>query len=275
MRLGRIRRAATATGPTQPLAAATAPPRQELFDAHIHYSEDAWAAYTPDRAVAILRQAGIRRALVSSTPDAGTLRLQELAPDLVVPILRPYRTRDDLGSWTRDGAVAAYVEATYRRGVHRGIGEFHISPGDPAPVVRAIVAMAVREDLWLHAHADERAMAELARSEPRAKVLWAHAGLSASPAAVAAVLDEHPSVFAEVALRGDILAGDRINPAWRQLLLRHADRFMVGTDTWVPSRWEDVVVGHERTRAWLTQLPADAADKIANGNAERLFSAPR
>jgi hypothetical protein len=248
----------------------------ELFDAHIHYSQDAWSLYSPEHAIEILRDAGIRRALVSSTPDTGTQRLYALAPDLVVPILRPYRTRDDIGPWTRDPTVVAYVESTYRRGVHRGIGEFHIVPGDAAtPVMRAIVAMAVREDLWLHAHADEHAIVELARSDARAKVLWAHSGLSSTPEAVRAVLDANPNVVAELALRGDVMWGQVIDPAWRELLVRYPDRFMVGTDTWTPSRWDDVVAGHERTRAWLRQLPPDVAERIASGNAERFFGEPR
>ena len=250
--------------------------RVELFDAHIHYSQDAWSLYSPEQAIEILRDAGIRRALVSSTPDSGTQRLYAIAPDLIVPILRPYRTRDDIGPWTRDPTVVAYVESTYRRGIHRGIGEFHIVPGDAAtPVMRAIVAMAIREDLWLHAHADEHAIVELARSDRRAKVLWAHSGLSSTPEAVRAVLETNPNVVAELALRGDVMWSQVIDPAWRDVLVRYPDRFMVGTDTWTPSRWEDVVAGHERTRAWLRQLPPDVAAKIASGNAERLFGEPR
>lgn len=267
---------------TSPRPAASSSPgsqtqaRFELFDAHIHYSQDAWALYSPEHAIEILRDAGIRRALVSSTPDTGTQRLYAIAPDLVVPMLRPYRTRDDIGSWTRDGTVLAYVESTYRRGVHRGIGEFHIVSGDAqTPVLRAIVALAVREDLWLHAHADERAVAELAASDRRAKVLWAHSGLGTPVESVRAVLAANPNVVAEVALRGDILSGEVIDPAWRALFLSYPDRFMVGTDTWVPSRWEDVVAGHERTRTWLRQLPSDVAERIATGNAERLFGEPR
>lgn len=69
--------------------------------------------------------------------------------------------------------------------------------------------------------------------------------------------------------------GPVIDPAWRDVLVRFPDRFMVGTDTWTPSRWEDVVAGHQRTRAWLAQLPPDVAARIASGNAERLFSEPR
>src|SRR5207245_9062121 len=80
-----------------------------IFDAHIHYSRPDWEAYTPERALSILAAAGVRRAIVSSTPDDGTLKLYEKAPKGVVPFLRPYRTRDDMGSWPRDPGVQAYV----------------------------------------------------------------------------------------------------------------------------------------------------------------------
>src|SRR3989454_1836991 len=93
-----------------------------IFDAHIHYSRPDWTAYTPERALSILAQAGVRRAIVSSTPDDGTLMLYDRAPAGIVPFLRPYRTRDDMGSWTRDPAVAAHVEERLNPpNVYRGI----------------------------------------------------------------------------------------------------------------------------------------------------------
>jgi hypothetical protein len=44
-----------------------------IFDAHIHYSRPDWQAFTPEQILAILDRAGVQRALVSSTPDDGTL----------------------------------------------------------------------------------------------------------------------------------------------------------------------------------------------------------
>src|SRR5215469_4384272 len=88
-----------------------------LFDGHIHYSRPDWSTYTPDQVLAILDQAGIRRALVSSTPDDGTLKLYERDPKRVIPILRPYRTRDDMSTWWKDPAVVAYLEQRLAKGV--------------------------------------------------------------------------------------------------------------------------------------------------------------
>ena len=65
-------------GSTFPTSAAIAAelPR---FDAHIHYSHDAWEATPPAEAIAILRKAGLRRALVSSSGDEGTQQVLDAA----------------------------------------------------------------------------------------------------------------------------------------------------------------------------------------------------
>src|SRR5262244_3116203 len=97
-----------------------------LADAHIHYSAPDWSVYSPDQVVAILDRAGITRALVSSTPDDGTLKLYARDPKRIVPILRPYRTRDDMAKWFEDPTVIPYLEERLAKKVHRGIGEFHL-----------------------------------------------------------------------------------------------------------------------------------------------------
>lgn len=44
-----------------------------IFDGHIHYSHDVWDAITPSDAIKRLREAGVKRALVSSSSDEGHL----------------------------------------------------------------------------------------------------------------------------------------------------------------------------------------------------------
>src|SRR5438552_18400490 len=114
-----------------------------LFDAHIHFSRPDWDVYTPERALSILAKAGVRRALVSSTPDDGTLKLYEKSPAGIVPALRPYRTRDDMDTWSRDPAVAAYVEKRLERGIYRAIGEVHFGEADvTAPTLPGFAELA-------------------------------------------------------------------------------------------------------------------------------------
>src|SRR5215813_6298760 len=75
-----------------------------IFDAHIHYSRPDWDAYTPERALSILAAAGVRWAIVWSTPDDGKLKLYEKAPKGTGPFLRPSRRRGDAESWHSDRA---------------------------------------------------------------------------------------------------------------------------------------------------------------------------
>src|SRR5258708_27570255 len=60
-----------------------------IFDAHLHYSHDAWDVVPVDEAIAILRKAGLKRALVSTSDDEGNQRLYRAAPDLLIPDLPP------------------------------------------------------------------------------------------------------------------------------------------------------------------------------------------
>jgi hypothetical protein len=257
-----------------PLLLGTGPAAAQLplFDAHIHYSRPDWDVYTPERVLSILAQAGIRRAIVSSTPDDGTLKLYDKAPAGIVPFLRPYRTRDDMSSWTRDPAVAAYVEERLKRGVHRGIGEVHFGLNDvTAPTVRRIAELAGQHNLFLQCHVDEATVEAMLTTYPGVRILWAHAGMSSPPAVVGRLLDRFPLLWVELSMRGDVAPGGTLDPEWKALFLRKPDRFMVGTDTWTTSRWEAVRGATAAVQQWLRQLPPDLAEQIAYKNGERLF----
>src|SRR5262249_54689215 len=65
-----------------------------------------------------------------------------------------------------------------------------------------------------------------------------------------------------------------LDPDWRAVFVKYPDRFMVGTDTWVTSRWEVMRDYHHDVQAWLGQLPRDVAEAIAWKNGERLFPTP-
>jgi len=247
-----------------------------IFDAHIHYSQPDWQVLTPEQALVILERAGVRRALVSSTPDDGTLKLYEQAPRRITPFLRPYRSREDMGTWHSDPAVQTYVEERLKRGIYKGIGEFHLVSADQAeaPVVKRCAELAAERQLFLHAHVDDLTVEKLLQLYPRARILWAHAGMTASAATVGRLLGQFPTLWVELALRSDVAPNGTLDPEWRSVFLRHPDRFMVGTDTWVTSRWETLPEGMQFMRGWLKQLPHDVAERIAYRNAERLFGSP-
>src|SRR6266508_6204679 len=261
------------SGPGQSQSVGSLRGQLPLVDAHIHYSAPDWASHPPERVLAILARAGIQRALVSSTPDDGTLALYEKDPKRIVPILRPYRTREDMGKWWEDPTVIPYLEERLRRRVHRGIGEFHLYADQVrTPVIKRLTELAMRENLVLHAHSDDAAIVGLFKLEPRLRVIWAHAGMSSGPREVGALMDCYSTLWADLAIRnGDVAPGGVLDREWRALLVRHADRFLVGTDTWTTSRWEALPDSVAQVRSYLRQLPPEVAEKIAFRNAERLF----
>ena len=254
---------------------ATVGAQYPLFDAHIHYNRADWDAYTPERALSILARAGVRRALVSSTPDDGTLKLHERSPAGIVPALRPYRTRDDVETWSRDPAVAAYVEKRLERGIYRAIGEVHFGEADvTAPTLRRFAELAADRKILLWCHVDDATVERVLSTYPATSVLWAHAGMSASPRRVGELLARHSRLWVELAMRTDVAPGGVLDPEWRALFVRHPDRFLVGTDTWVTSRWESVREASDAVQAWLRQLPREVAEQIAWQNGDRLFPPP-
>jgi hypothetical protein len=251
-----------------------------LFDAHLHYSAAAWSAYPPERIAALLDSVGVRSAFVSSAPDEGTFRLRAVMGDRIIPMLGPYRNAADAFSWARDPLILPYVESAYRSGIHRGFGEFHLLAGQIGlPTVRGVLALSQRERLFLHPHADARALAELLDYMPDATVLWGHAGVDATPEQIGALLDRWPKLSVELSLRVDVAPSGTLDPRWRDLFVRHGGRFMIGTDTWTVGgastgneRWDiyaDIVRG---IRGWLVQLPADVSEAIAYRNAERFLA---
>lgn len=258
------------------LATAAAPvfaqPAMPIADVHLHYSHDAVASVPAEDVVAVMRKAGLRRALVSSSDDTGTQKLHALAPDIVVPSLRPYRSRGEIGTWFRDPTVIDYLEQRLAGHRYAAIGEFHLYGADAdLPVPAAMVALARRHGLILHAHSDADAVRRLFRQWPEARIVWAHAGFD-SPENVRALLREHPRLWADLAFRSDHASGERIDPGWREAFLEFPDRFMVGTDTFTPERLFYIPQHAAWARGWLATLPPEAAERIAWRNAEALLA---
>jgi hypothetical protein len=243
-----------------------------IFDAHVHYSHDAWENVPPEVALALVRQAGVRHVLVSSSNDAGQQRLVALAPDVFLPSLRPYRQRGDQSGWWRDPSVVAYLQEQLARHRYVAMGEFHIFGADvDQPVPRRMIELARQHDLVLHSHSDADAIERQFVQWPQARILWAHAGFD-SPERVRALLSRHPRLWADLAYRTDFAPEGKLDPAWKALLLEFPDRFLLGTDTFTPERWPYIVEHARWSRGWLAELPRATAEKIAFRNGETLFA---
>lgn len=249
--------------------------RMPIFDAHIHYKEPAWEAYPVPSVIEMMDRNGVAMGLVSSTPDEGTIMLWEYAPNRIVPELRPYHGDAGSSNWTKAPDMEAYLAGRLETYPHEGIGEFHIHRLDTSdePLFRAVISMARKRDIYLHAHSGAEPIRWLYGLDPEVKIIWAHAGLSARADEVFALMADHPELLADTSLREfDILGRDGgLDPAWEKIVLTFQDRLMVGSDTWVNSQWDnyDSIIG--MNRRWLSHLPLEVARKIAYQNAERVF----
>ncbi len=242
-----------------------------IFDAHVHYSEEAWQRLPPKDAIALLRKAGVKRALVSSTNDDGNQKLYAEAPDLILPSLRTYRTRGDISTWMRDEGVARYLQERLAKYRYAAIGEFHVFGADAdATVARLAVQLAKKHKLFLHAHSDIDAVERIFKQDPDARVLWAHSGFE-RPEKVREMLRKHKNLWCDLAFRNDHAAGGRLDADWRAAFVEFPDRFMVGTDTYTAERWHYVVEHANWSRGWLAELPRDLAERIAYRNGEAIF----
>ncbi len=250
---------------------ARAQPALPIFDAHIHYSHDAWEVVPTAEVIALMRKAGLKGALVSSSNDEGTQRLFKAAPELIVPSLRPYRLRGEISTWVRDNDVLATVEDRLKKYRYAAFGEFHLYGADAdAPNVRKMMQLAIQNNLILHAHSDIDAVQRLFQQFPNAKILWAHSGFD-RPAAIRDMLRKHKQLWADLAYRSDMGNNGKVDADWAEVFKEFPDRFMVGTDTFSPERLHYIPEHANFSRGWLSALPRELAERIAHRNAEALI----
>ncbi len=248
----------------------------EIFDAHLHYNWEPKPFYQPDEVLALFKKHRVTGILATSRPNTGTHVLMDAKAQglQVVPFIRPYRVRADIGSWFNDPVIFDLVQDEFKRGYYRGIGEFHLSgKAADTEMVKKTVDFAVANNLYLHAHADDEAVEILMRHNPRARIIWAHTGFGLPGERVAAMLAKYPKLWGELSYRGGIVdSSGKLTPEWRALFERYPDRFLLGSDTWVPERWASYGEIMASYRGWLAQLPPAAAKQIAHGNARELFA---
>lgn len=268
-----------------------------MFDAHLHYNEEAWNGQTGPHPIsdvlARLQRNQVRAVIANSRPNDGTVALAAARDDTrragvsVVPFVRLYRNRADYNHWFQDESIYEMVRTELARGTaagpYRGIGEFHLydSANANGPVAVKLMALAEGNNLAVLAHVDDVAIDLLMANTPskgqKSRLIWAHTGIGGSPVArVDQLLATYPLLMGELSYRpgltcADAKGQDKLCPQWRALLLKYPSRFLIGSDTWVNQRWlyyDDLMQGY---RSWLGDLPADVARKIAWENGAALF----
>src|SRR5215510_5289019 len=201
--------------------AGTAQTKLKIFDAHLHYNQEPTAFYQLDQVLDVFRRNNVAGIIANSRPNKGTHELVDAkAPGLlVVPFIRPYRTRADVSDWSTDPSIYDLIESEYRRGYFRGIGEFHIY-GEAAarPLVKKAVEFAAARNLYVLAHCDEVALNILYQHHNGAKIIWAHTGFSTPVARVRELLERHPALIGELSYRSGVTEDSgRLSGEWREL----------------------------------------------------------
>ena len=273
-------------------AAVAAPYAGPLFDAHLHYNDEACADAAPcphpvPDVLARMQRSGVRAIVANSRPNAGTLALAQAgaatraAGVTVVPLVRPYRNRADYSSWFADETIHDMVlrelAAGTPAGPYRGIGEFHLydSANADGPVARKLMQLAEQRGLVVLAHVDDVAVTRLLAHAPKAQLVWAHTGIGGTPPArVRELLQRHPALMGELSYRPGLTENGHLSAEWKALLSEHSTRFLIGSDTWINARWQYYEGSMSEARQWLGDLPPEAARNIAWANGARLFGLP-
>jgi hypothetical protein len=274
------------------VAAATAQAQSytgPIFDAHLHYNDEAWMSAHPlDDALGRMKKSGVRAIIANSRPNDGTKSLAAArektaaAGVTVVPFIRLYRNRADYTGWFQDESIHEMVlkelAAGTAAGPYRGLGEFHLydSANANGAVAKKLMQLAQAKDLAVLAHVDDSAIDLLMAHAPNARLIWAHTGIGGAPAErVKALLQKYPKLMGELSYRPGLTeAGGGLSAEWKALLTAHSDRFLVGSDTWVNARWAGYEGLMGDARRWLADLPEPAARRIAWENGARLFGLP-
>jgi predicted TIM-barrel fold metal-dependent hydrolase len=172
----------------------------------------------------------------------------------------------------------------------RAAGEVHVrqasrsidrNPSDPAFVKVLEVAARHKVPVVIHQELDDKAGAALEtalKGVPAATIVLAHAG-SATPARLEGLLARHANLVVDLSgmhfQRTPALATETgpLDPAWKALIERRADRFVIGIDVWAARLFEPAML--DRLMTWtrrvLGELSPAAAERVAHRNATALF----
>ena len=258
-----------------------------LFDAHLHYNDEAQSAHPVADVLSRMQRSGVKAIVANSRPNDGTKHLAAAkeqaakAGVTVIPFIRLYRNRADYDNWFRDESIYQLVIDELAKGTasgaYKGIGEFHLydSANANGAVAAKLMKLAEEKQLAVLAHVDDVAIDLLMAHAPKktVKLIWAHTGIGgASVERVRSLMRKYPGLMGELSYRPNLTQDNgQLSAEWRALISEFPTRFMIGSDTWVNQRWqyyEDLMKAY---RVWLGGLAPDVARKVAWENGVALF----
>jgi len=256
-----------------------------LIDAHSHLG----SARAIDAYVEAMKRHNVAKVVLLGVGGA-----QKDDPAWIAAAARKYPDRViaalPLPDPTDDGA-AARVDAELTRAPVRAIGEVHLrqqgrrnidrDPGDPAFGKILEVAAGRGVPVIVHYELTDAAAAALDKAltaHRKATLVLAHAG-EGPPARVEGLLVRNPNLVIDLSgmhfQRKPALASETgpLDPAWKALIEKFPDRFLMGVDVWAPRLFEPAMLDRlfTWTRRVLGELPPGVAERVAYKNAAALF----
>ncbi|MCG8058745.1 MAG: amidohydrolase [Candidatus Thiodiazotropha endolucinida] len=268
----------------------------KLADIHLHWKWNQKEVTEPEEAIKILRDNNVTLAVVTGTPPELALELQQLAPDIVIPIYGIYQDHIDWSNWYHDNELVGRVRLALESGKFRGIGELHMISGFISdwknPNISGLFELAAEFDVPILVHTEFSKADYLmgfCSTHPKTRFLWAHAGSILAPDEVARALSQYANLSVELSARDPWRHVGRpiddkgvLKIEWSNLVIAYASRFMIGSDPVWPveqlNPWDEPDTGWQELsrflgfhREWLKQLPVEVAQKVRYQNAIDYF----
>lgn len=272
--------------------------QQPIADIHLHYKWNQTEVTSPDQAIGILRENNIGMAVVMGTPPELALKLENAAPDLIVPLYGIYPVSGYWSQWHNDPDLLERTRKALKTGLYQGIGEVHMIggfiPSWEAPNIKGLFELAAEFDLPAMIHVEFSTadyLLGLCRAHPDTRLLLSHAGAPMPVTEVERAMDACGNLWMELSARDPWryirhpITDEQgvLTEPWSDLVLKYSDRIMVGSDPVWPveqlDAWDEDDTGWLELyrfigfhRHWLAQLPADVARDISWNNAKRFFA---
>lgn len=277
------------TAPVNALAQGAAAPilsgdyRGPLIDAHSH---------VPDARAIDAYVAAMKRHNVSKVVLLGVGGIQKNDPALIAAAVKKYPGQVvpsvPLAEPESEAAAARVDAALAKEG--RAVGEVHVrqvsrkidrDPSKPAFVNVLKVAARHKVPVVIHQELDGRSSAGLERAlkaVPEVTIVLAHGGSSA-PKFLEDLLTRNTNLMVDLSgmhfERKPHLATEDgpLDPAWKALIERYPERFLMGIDVWSPRLFETDMLDRlmRWTRRVLGELKPDVAERVGYANAAQLF----
>jgi len=255
-----------------------------LVDAHSHIPN----ATAIDAYVAAMKRHNVTKVILLGVGGA-----QKDDAAWIAAAARKYPDRVVAGQPLPDpttAAAATRLDAELAKSGARAIGEVHVrqvsrkidrSPADPAFVKILEVAAKHKTPVVIHDELTAEAAKALEAAlgaVPSATIVLAHGGES-TPEVIDGLLARHANLVVDLSgmhfQRTPALATEKspLDPAWKALIVKRPDRFVMGIDVWAARLFEPAML--DRLMTWtrriLGELPPEVAERVAHRNAAALF----